>query len=769
VSEGNDTVSAPRRLRLLSDLRVIEAGDSIAVAAAGALLHRLGASVERIEFPRAESGDRRKGLPGAHEEMVRTLLSRGKSPLESLRQNGHWEQRLKEIAGRNADIVVSDVSGFAPEGTASVADGYVESVHRWNRGSWITISSFGLSNGDFGGFQGSELTYLASGGMLWHTRDGRRHPLAPGGFQASYAVGHVAALAGLAGVSAGVAGVAGGRHYDVSAQEAVIALASFLECAHALLECPGAPGAGRYVEPRGTYPCLDGQVFIMALQDHHWRGVVKAMGEPAWAKGFLVAGDRERRGEELRGEFSLWTGRQRKSQCAELLQACGVPATAVNVPEELAEDEETAANFEGVDVLGRRGNVPGLPIREVHGSDGCPASEEAVDHVGSRLRPAGIAGLRVLDLTHVLAGPLATSWLGALGADVVKVEGPERPDSYRFAGSPIDGVAGLERGAYYAALNHSKRNVAIDLDKPDGQQSLRDLFGWAEVVVENQSKARAERLGLSAPNVWRSNPDAMFISSSGFGREGRLSSYRVYGKNIHAHAGLMACTLDEDGQPHDVGTTLADPLTAVWIAALVLAHAVGGGGRGAGLDISMSLVLQYQLSEYFVLARDEWPADRGVCVRCEGTDRWLAIGPGSVEAVLGGLDPQTRERVEAGEESLPGWDRDESFMRLGSAGEAVAPVWSAMDLAQSGHLARRDFFRPVRHPVWGSRRLISLPWREVGSEGWDLTRPRRLGEDTEPVLAAAQAIHDDGAHRDREAVRYPRPPDTKDRRGGDEQ
>lgn len=728
-----------RRLSFLDGLKVVEIGDSVATAAAGALLFRLGASVGWVEGRWDSKGPASEWKAGRQEAAVKSLLRRGKTFLGQWepQDQDQWEARLQEIVSAGADVILLDIAGFGAAWTESISRRYLTVVDRMNRGSWVTISPFGIGDSDFTTFRGSELTYLASSGLLWCTRDANGRPLAPAGYQASYAVGHVAALAALDGVSRGPIS---SWHFDISAQEAVIALASFLECTHALFNCPGGGGARRYVEPQGMYPCLDGRVMIMALQDHHWQGVIRAMGSPTWAVDLVTSQDRAKQGGLIREEVSSWTRCQDKEKCARSLQECGVPATAVNGSEELSHDRETVdLYFESIDFGTRKVEVPGLPLREVPSEPNSQAGTSTDEFPRCRAKRVGIAGLRVLDLTHVLAGPLATSWLGAMGADVVKVEDPSRPDSYRFAGSAIDGVAGFDRGAYYAALNHSKRNCALNLRQESGQKQLRQLYRWADVVVENHSKARANEIGITATNVWSENGKCLFISSSGFGRHGERSDYRVYGKNIHAHAGLIASTVGLDGESYDVGTTLADPLTAVWIACLITAYGIRRKASRVGFEISMAQVLEYQLSEFFILGREVWPDERGSCVQCADTDRWLAVAPESESQVLASVGEDESLDFGVKRDVFKGYDRDELYMALGSAGAKVAPVWSPAELTGSGHLARRRFFTSVAHPVWGSRRIIAPPWREVGRSDWALTRPRLLGEDTAEVLESKDA------------------------------
>lgn len=180
-----------------------------------------------------------------------------------------------------------------------------------------------------------------------------------------------------------------------------------------------------------------------------------------------------------------------------------------------------------------------------------------------------LAGLRVLDLTRVLAGPLCTMMLGDLGADVLKVERPGDGDETRGWGPPFD-----ERGesAYFLAVNRNKLSIAIDLDNPDDRALLRALAAEAHVVVDNFRPGTLERRGLEPWALLEANPGLIWCTLTGFGPTSDRPGYDFV---VQAESGWMAITGDPDATPMKVGVALADVIAGKDAAVAILAALAG--------------------------------------------------------------------------------------------------------------------------------------------------------------------------------------------------
>jgi crotonobetainyl-CoA:carnitine CoA-transferase CaiB-like acyl-CoA transferase len=196
------------------------------------------------------------------------------------------------------------------------------------------------------------------------------------------------------------------------------------------------------------------------------------------------------------------------------------------------------------------------------------------DPAPSPSRPP-LDGVRVMDLSRVLAGPYCTMVLADLGADVVKVERPGSGDETRAWGPPFAGG----EAAYYLALNRCKRSCAIDLGDPDGRELALELCASADAVVENFRHGGAERLGVGYEQVRERNPGVVYCSITGFGSERRPPARPGYDFIAQAESGLMSITGAPDGPPYKVGVALVDVLAGLHAAAAILAALHEGGGR----------------------------------------------------------------------------------------------------------------------------------------------------------------------------------------------
>ena len=185
-----------------------------------------------------------------------------------------------------------------------------------------------------------------------------------------------------------------------------------------------------------------------------------------------------------------------------------------------------------------------------------------------------LAGVRVADLSRVLAGPYCTMVLADLGADVVKVERPQGGDETRLWGPPFAGG----EAAYYLSVNRGKRSCALDLSDPDGQALALELCARADVVIENFKLGGAQRLGVGYEQVRERNPSVVYCSITGFGSMREPPGRPGYDFVAQAEAGLMSITGAADGPPFKVGVALVDVLTGLHAASAILATLHGGAG-----------------------------------------------------------------------------------------------------------------------------------------------------------------------------------------------
>jgi crotonobetainyl-CoA:carnitine CoA-transferase CaiB-like acyl-CoA transferase len=230
----------------------------------------------------------------------------------------------------------------------------------------------------------------------------------------------------------------------------------------------------------------------------------------------------------------------------------------------------------------------------------------------TRSRPGALAGVFVLDLSRVLAGPWATQLLADLGADVVKVERPRAGDDTRAWGPPFTTRADGEPGdaAYFFAANRNKRSLAVDMSKSEGAYLLRRLAEQADVLVENFRTGGLEKYGLDYGSLAAANPKLVYCSITGFGHTGPLKDRAGYDYMIQAMGGLMSITGQPDGapgaEPMKVGVAVADLFTGLYASNAILAALLHARATGAGQHIDMALfdaqaaMLANQATNYFV-------------------------------------------------------------------------------------------------------------------------------------------------------------------------
>jgi len=210
--------------------------------------------------------------------------------------------------------------------------------------------------------------------------------------------------------------------------------------------------------------------------------------------------------------------------------------------------------------------------------------------------PTGpLAGLLVLDLSRILAGPTATQLLGDLGADVIKIERNGVGDDTRRWGPPfLTGRDGGEtaESAYYLSANRNKRSLALDLSRPEGQEIVRAIAARADMAIENFKVGGAARMGLDYASLSRVNPRLIYASVTGYGQTGPLANHAGYDFMAQARGGIMSVTGEPDekgGSPMKVGVGIADVMTGMYAAVALLAalQTREKTGRGQYIDLSL--------------------------------------------------------------------------------------------------------------------------------------------------------------------------------------
>jgi crotonobetainyl-CoA:carnitine CoA-transferase CaiB-like acyl-CoA transferase len=203
-------------------------------------------------------------------------------------------------------------------------------------------------------------------------------------------------------------------------------------------------------------------------------------------------------------------------------------------------------------------------------------------------KPAPLAGLKVIEMARILAGPWAGQILADLGAEVIKVEAPEGDDTRRW-GPPFIEREGDRSAAYFHGTNRGKQSVIVDFRTADGQATVRRLVSDADVLIENFKVGGLAKYGLDYDSLSALNPRLIYCSITGFGQTGPYAHRAGYDFIIQGMAGLMSVTGEPEGQPQKVGVAVTDIFTGVYAATAILAavHQRGVTGRGQQIDMAL--------------------------------------------------------------------------------------------------------------------------------------------------------------------------------------
>ena len=199
-----------------------------------------------------------------------------------------------------------------------------------------------------------------------------------------------------------------------------------------------------------------------------------------------------------------------------------------------------------------------------------------------------LAGVRVLDLSRVLAGPYATMVLGDLGADVIKVEHPERGDDTRHWGPPFAGEGENGESAYFLSVNRNKRSIGVDLKDPEGLERVKKLAASADVLIENWRRGALNKLGLGYEALKEANPGLVYCSITGFG-PGPDEERPGYDFLVQARGGVMGITGQSGGEPTKVGVAISDIVCGLFASNAILAalHRRAATGEGARIEVPL--------------------------------------------------------------------------------------------------------------------------------------------------------------------------------------
>lgn len=373
-----------------------------------------------------------------------------------------------------------------------------------------------------------------------------------------------------------------------------------------------------------------------------------------------------------------------------------------------------------------------------------------------------LSGIRVLDVSTILAGPLAAQILGDFGADVVKIEHPKFGDGMRGHGLDKDG-----KGLWWKMISRNKRTLGLYLGDPDGAEIFRKLTASADVIIENFRPGTFERWGLGYDVLSAENPGLIMLRVTGFGQEGPYASRPAFGTLVEAMSGFAHLTGQPDGPPTLPAFGLADSIAGIAGASAIsmaLYHRDAQGGKGQEIDLDLLTPIMTAVGPGVLYAdqlgidqertgnRSMSNAPRNTYQTSDG--HWVAISTSAhriaerVMELVGAPEVTEepwfatgRERAEHADEldALVGnWigarTREEVVTQFSEAGAAVAPVYKPSELLDDPQVQAMDLVTAVPDADFGSIRMQNVMWRMGDTPGSIRSTGRDLGADSDDIL-----------------------------------
>ncbi|MDH3701461.1 MAG: CoA transferase [Alphaproteobacteria bacterium] len=708
-------------MSLLAGFRVVQIGPGKAAAVCGRLFADIGATVTTIHASTS--------TPVEH------YLNIDKSAVT--------DAAAIQAALSSAELIICQ--GAPAELRARQHD--AGSLRRLNTSAAIVfISNFGQT-GPRADDPATDLTLFCAGGLArlltGQVDDLAEPPIRPVGEQSAFLGGIAAACAAMhAALFAD-----GGADIDVSIQEAIATLAV------GELARGGLTGKSwsrkRLKDGNGAtvtiLPAADGYAAISPREERQWTAWLDAMESPDWGADprFTHKADRVENWDALHALMSDWSRDHDKQWIADTAQAAHVPSFPLReLAEQLTSPQlEHRKFYRPLDIGGRRVKAPGAPFGlTVTGKKFRPDDRRAdFDSSG----PLPLSGIRVLDFSWVIAGPTATRYLAAMGAEVIKVEAPGRGDPGRAT-------------ELHTVLGQAKKGIVLDLKKAEAVDIARALAAKSDILIENFATGVMERLGLGVAELQALNPNLIYLSASGLGRTGPESGAVAYGTLLQSYAGFAGLNRHPEKPPR-VGFAWLDPMCGLllpFVAAAALWRQRNADGGGVRVDFSMIEAMLWTLAEPLLAAQLGAPpkpagntspeyTPHGL-YRCDGEDTWIGIAvtsdaewqslcasvPSLSSLAPLGLRERSGLRGKIDTE-LADWARKRraptAAADLIKSGIPAAALATSCDLAADAHLQARDFWESHDAGV-----LPGLPWR--ASFGRHTGDAPELGADTHAVL-----------------------------------
>jgi crotonobetainyl-CoA:carnitine CoA-transferase CaiB-like acyl-CoA transferase len=723
---------------------VLELSNGIAAAYAGKMFADAGADVVKIEGAQGDSlraWSAGGGPPGALFE----YLAAGKKSVLG-------DDRTALLAA--ADVVITDLTdGWTLDDLA--AQTVSSSV-------LVAVTPFGTT-GPYVDDQvlANEFILQALSGSIASRGWPGDEPVQAGGRLGEWLAGTFAAA--VAAATARHAARTGlGEIIDVSTYEAMAIAMGGLPAMSASVMGTDSQMSSRTLELPSIVPTADGLVGFCTITAQQFQDFLVLIERADLLDDADLASIEGRiaRRDEFLSMVTQWTESRTTQEIVDLAVGFRIPVAPIGTPAALADVDHFVQR--GVFVESELGVLqPRVPYRGDAITTTAPGRAPGLgEHSGGidwPPRPASsdfradpqalpLSDIRIADLTAFWAGPVATQFLGALGADVVKVEGVRRPDGMRFsAGRPPTWDQWWEWGPVFLCSNNNKRGVSIELGTEAGRAVALKLIAASDLVIENFSPRVMENFDLQWDAVSAANPRAVMVRMPAFGLDGPWRDRVGFAQTMEQATGMAWITGHAEGPPV-IPRGVCDPIAGLHAAFAAVAALVVRDRDGTGLQVESTMVeaalnvaaeMLVEHSRNGIELRRQGNRGPGAVpqgvYRCQGDDEWVAlaaIGDAARESLaalidrpeLGPEETIWRERADEIDKLINDWAArrtvSDAVHALRSAGVAAAPVRAPAGLLTDPHLLARGFWERVDHPVAGSFLCTGMPFTFVG-------KPRR--------------------------------------------
>ncbi|OBG26645.1 CoA transferase [Mycobacterium sp. 852002-51057_SCH5723018] len=748
-----------------ADWRVLEFSNGIAAAYCGKMFTDAGADVVKIESPQGDS--MRRWSAGGPAGALFGYLAAGKKSVNDPAET------TPLLAGAN--IVLTDLTDGWSLGDIT--------AHTDPSAVVAAVTPFGAT-GPYVDQQvvANEFILQALCGSIAGRGWPDDEPVQAGGRLGEWLAGSVAAA--VAAAAARHAFRAGrGEVVDVSTFEAMVIAMGGLSTMSASVLGADSLLYQRSLELPSIVPTADGMVGFCTITAQQFQDFLVMIDRADLVDDAELASfaGRVARRDEFLGMVTDWTRSRTTEEVVDLAVAFRIPVAPIGTPAALPKVDHFVQR--GVFVESELGVLqPRVPYRSGAIATRPPGRSPALGADNGRVHwslrsprpqwpddPGGDAGalplsdIRVADFTAFWAGPVATQFLGALGADVIKLEGVRRPDGMRFsAGRPADWDQWWEWGPVFLCSNNNKRGVSVELSTATGRDIALELIAASDLVIENFSPRVMGNFGLTWDAVTAANPRAVMVRMPAFGLDGPWRDRVGFAQTMEQATGMAWMTGHADGPPV-IPRGVCDPIAGLHAAFAAIAALVVRDREGTGMHVESTMVesalnvaaeMVVEYSRNGIELRRNGNRGPGACPQgvypCRGEDEWVALAAmddparGALGSMLGlpelALDEAAwRERADEIDKLIADWTARRSVAdavdALRSVGVAAARVTAPAALLADPQLLARGFWERVDHPVAGSFLCTGMPFAFAGRpRRWIHRMPPLYGQHTGEVL-----------------------------------